>query len=488
MAGTKRWRSTDIWSRPIEIDGNIARQLLVPDSVFDSIDGSDGALLVSNQYGRWPASPVDRPLAPQSLWLRLPIGAKAGGAVSASSGWNRPTDFGPDSTNDVLASYRAAISFIEGTEQSPGLRPPQLGAIHAVLGYWTTKRPAPATVVMPTGTGKTDTMVGLLVAARPERLLVVVPSDALREQIAAAFDRLGVLQRLRIVASSAKRPVVGRLLHGFKSAENAGRFADTCNVVVATPAALHASPSYMVREFLSSFSHLFVDEAHHVAAGTWSRIRDEFGDRPVVQFTATPFREDGKHLQGTIIYSFPLREAQAQRLFSEIDFTSIVDFEDPDRALATAALRRLRNDIDAGYDHVLMARVRSVARANQIFELYRGLANDLGVVVTYSALATSKKKAAVDALRNGTARVVVCVDMLGEGFDLPALKVAAVHEPHKSLGVTLQFIGRFARTSTSGVYGTAALFVARTELESRSAASAPVRRGLRLERDSEGCV
>ena len=35
--------------------------------------------------------------------------------------------------------------------------------------------------------------------------------------------------------------------------------------------------------------------------------------------------------------------------------------------------------------------------------------------------------------------------MLGEGFDLPALKVAVVHDPQKSLAVTLQFIGRFTR-------------------------------------------
>ena len=47
-------------------------------------------------------------------------------------------------------------------------------------------------------------------------------------------------------------------------------------------------------------------------------------------------------------------------------------------------------------------------------------------------------------------RVVVCVDMLGEGFDLPQLKIAAIHDAHKSLAVTLQFIGRFTR-SLSGV-------------------------------------
>ena len=37
--------------------------------------------------------------------------------------------------------------------------------------------------------------------------------------------------------------------------------------------------------------------------------------------------------------------------------------------------------------------------------------------------------------------------MFGEGFDLPNLKIAALHSVHKSLGITLQFIGRFARTA-----------------------------------------
>ena len=41
--------------------------------------------------------------------------------------------------------------------------------------------------------------------------------------------------------------------------------------------------------------------------------------------------------------------------------------------------------------------------------------------------------------------------MLGEGFDLPQLKIAAVHVPHRSLEVTLQFIGRFARTNAKDI-------------------------------------
>ena len=57
-----------------------------------------------------------------------------------------------------------------------GFRPPQIGAFHAVKSHWVVSD-APATLVMPTGTGKTETMLALLVSEPVERLLVVVPSD-----------------------------------------------------------------------------------------------------------------------------------------------------------------------------------------------------------------------------------------------------------------------------------------------------------------------
>src|SRR5690625_5111453 len=41
--------------------------------------------------------------------------------------------------------------------------------------------------------------------------------------------------------------------------------------------------------------------------------------------------------------------------------------------------------------------------------------------------------------------------MFGEGIDIPTLKIAAVHDKYKSLPITLQFIGRFARTSSKNL-------------------------------------
>lgn len=462
--GASGWRCVNVWARTEVFAGNEVKQLIVPSGVFSSVRATDSGLEVWNNYGAWPASPADRSLGDPQLWAKLPIGTKAGDAIKSGS-WIGQSSTVRSSPGEVLGSYENALGFNEGTPGRPGLRSPQLGAVHAVLGYWTTRRATPATVVMPTGTGKTETMLALLVAARPERLLVLVPADALRTQIADKFETLGVLQELGIISSAALRPVVGRIQHRFDDTETASQFTERCNVIVSTPPALNQCAPDVRDAILSACSHLFVDEAHHVAARTWSEVRDAFAERPVVQFTATPFREDGRHLQGRSVYSFPLREAQRQGYFSEIDYTSVIDFDDVDRELARVSVDRLRNDLSQGNDHVLMARVNGIPRAKAVLDHYAEVAGDLNPVIINSRMPKKQQTAALKALRSRVSRIILCVDMLGEGFDLPALKVAAVHDPHKSLGVTLQFIGRFARTSTNGNFGGASMFVARKEVE-----------------------
>ena len=55
---------------------------------------------------------------------------------------------------------------------------------------------------MPTETGKTDTMIALMVSEQPNCLLVVVPTDALRAQISKKFLSLGILQQFGLKGSS----------------------------------------------------------------------------------------------------------------------------------------------------------------------------------------------------------------------------------------------------------------------------------------------
>lgn len=187
------WSTSSVWAREERIDQNPISQLLVPESRFEVASARGDGLCVANDFGEWPASTVNNPLSVDILWARLPIGTRDGDALSNCS-WNKPADLIRSVPEEVLAAFGSGISYSEGTDERPGLRSPQIGALHAVLGYWTTRRKTPATVVMPTGTGKTETMVALLVAAQLPRLLVLVPSEALREQVAAKFERLGVLK------------------------------------------------------------------------------------------------------------------------------------------------------------------------------------------------------------------------------------------------------------------------------------------------------
>lgn len=352
--------------------------------------------------------------------------------------------------HSARASWLHAFRFAaEDVENSViGLRKPQLGALHAIHAHWSVSDET-ATVVMPTGTGKTETMLSVLTSCMCDRILVVVPSDALRAQLAEKFETLGMLKmpNNRILADTALRPVVGRLSSKPKSLEEMDAFFSRCNVIVTTSHLLSGLNDVLQTRVAHWCSHLFIDEAHHSEAQTWRHFRERFSARRVLQFTATPFREDGQKIDGKLIYNYPLRAAQEEGYFKPIKFRPVSEFskKNGDIEIAKSALSAL--DEDSTGKHIVMARVASKARADEVFKLYQEHgANRYEAVVIHSGMKASQVRSEKQKLFDGSARIVVCVDMLGEGFDLPELKIAAFHDIRKSLAVTLQLAGRFTRT------------------------------------------
>lgn len=346
-------------------------------------------------------------------------------------------------------SWRGTFSHKrEDVERSiQGLRPPQIGAIYGVQSHWTVNRD-PATVVLPTGVGKTETMLSLLIAERCERLMVVVPTDALRTQIAEKFISLGLLKtvQFQVVSETARYPVVGSLSHRPIDVSSVDSFFKKCNVIVSTmPLASQCAPEIMAR-MAEHCSYLFIDEAHHVAAPKWREFKNTFKNSRIVQFTATPFRNDDRPIDGKRVFTFSLRNAQEQNYFKPIHFKPVYEF-DPDRkdiAIAEAAVAQLRDEAELG--HILMARVSSVARAAEVFDCYKAYSEFNPVQIHTGVSSKAERDEIRRKLISGESKIVVCVDMLGEGFDLPELKIAAFHDIRKSLSVTLQLAGRFTRT------------------------------------------
>lgn len=361
----------------------------------------------------------------------------------------------PEQTpNEIIESWNGQFRFKEDSPQEGifGLRLPQLGALHAISGYFATNRPLdPATVVLPTGTGKTETMLSMLVYQQCKKMLVIVPSDALRVQISSKFMELGCLPEIGVVPYFCELPYVGVIKKGIHNYEEATELINKSNVLIATNSILNSSNQDVIDHLCSECTHLVIDEAHHVSANTWKKIRERFKGKKIVQFTATPFRNDGANLGGKIIFNYSMGEAQKANYFTKINLNPIEEYfdEKSDLSIAKRAISNLNNDIQNGFDHLLMARVKTKERAESVYAIYKRLVPRFNPIVVHSGYNKTIIKERLDKLLSRESKVVVCVDMLGEGYDLPNLKIAAIHDHHKSLAITLQFVGRFTRTSYS---------------------------------------
>jgi len=184
--------------------------------------------------------------------------------------WTRPrpraladADVTPD---EVLTSWEGGFEIVEETRDgghvAPGLRSPQVGALYAALAHWRVSEDE-ATIVLPTGTGKTEAMLAIYAHQRLPKLLVIVPTTALRTQIGGKFLSMGVLQEFGILTDEALLPFVGFLKKGITSAAEVADFVGHCNVIVATMSSLRACNLAARRALAEHCTHMFVDEAHH---------------------------------------------------------------------------------------------------------------------------------------------------------------------------------------------------------------------------------
>lgn len=364
--------------------------------------------------------------------------------------WLKHPKFKNLSPNQVVSSWENKFKFIQEDEVNSikGLRPPQMGALYSILSHLQNPEDK-GIVVMPTGTGKTETMLATLVSNRCNKLLVSVPSDSLRMQISEKFITLGLLKEYGIVEEDCHNPIVGIINSGITDIGVLRDFISKVNVVVTTMDILTDSSIDAKTLFPQEFSHFFVDEAHHSEAQTWKELIERFDKEKVFLFTATPYRNDGKNLQGKIIFNFSLRKAQEQRYYKQINYLPIREYNRKlaDEKIAERAVQQLREDIANGYKHIIMARCKDKTRAKEVFKHYEQY-EDLNPVMVYTNIGGLDKK--IEAIKKGGEHsIIVCVNMLGEGFDLPNLKIAAIHDERQSLPITLQFIGRFTRTSYS---------------------------------------
>ncbi len=338
------------------------------------------------------------------------------------------------------------ISYPIDSAKSKGLRNAQIGAIHAIASFFTLNQNTAAITVMPTGAGKTAVLMLVPYLLSKNKVLVVTPSVMVRGQIVEDFRNLSTLCRANVFKETMEKPVVYEMLHKFKD-EMISQL-DGADVIVATPqCALSLSETEWA---VNNITLVEIDEGHHRPAKTWEQILVNLKAATHVLFTATPYRLDRKEIAGDIVYSYPLSRAYADGIFGEIQYVPVQGGEEKDVLIAKKAEEVLLADREDGLKHYLMVRTNTKDNAKLLEEIYRENTS-LHLRRVDSSMSNTHVKQYIQELKDGSLDGIICVDMLGEGFDFPNLKIAAVHEPHKSLASTLQFIGRFARTNAENI-------------------------------------
>lgn len=344
--------------------------------------------------------------------------------------------------------YESALSDFDffSRPASADWRKAQLGAIATAIAHWTLDPFERLLLSMPTGAGKSGVATALPYVAGSHRVLVVVPSKELRDQMAGAFEAEDVLRAIGAVAGSS-HPIVEKVQ---------GRRIDwplleSADVVVALPNSI--SPSHFEsgsEPDPSFFDLIIIDEAHHKPATTWRSILDYYPNARAVLLTATPRRSDGKSLPGSHAFHYPLRLAMAEGIYQTIephvldsDSESTIEYRDSQIATEVIAVSVRPEHATSA----ILIRTASVARASRLQSLYRGLGLEAEILT--AKVGNDERHRIIAAWRSGELRAVITVDMLAEGFDLPRLRIVGYHDKHKSEVATMQFIGRLARSSAT---------------------------------------
>jgi superfamily II DNA or RNA helicase len=342
--------------------------------------------------------------------------------------------------------FQRAADHVRLFGQAPSWRSPQRGALGAILAHWSLDEPDPTVVSIPTGSGKTAVAMAapFLASQPPRRVLVLAPAKQLRRQLATEFASYAQLRRMGILPEEVEDPIVMRM----KGRADDWSELEEADIVVALPNSI--SPVHYDDTTLPPrdlFDVLIVDEAHHAPAATWRAVIDHFVHAKKLLLTATPRRRDGKRIPGSLRYYYPLRRALEEGLYHPITPILLPSSEPPDRRQGDEDIAKQAATMLASEEHqssTLLVRAGSVARLQELQPIYQSAGVQLSLL--HTRVAPSRRERIIDSLTSGAIRAIGVVGMLGEGFDLPSLRILAYHDKHRSLLPTAQLIGRLART------------------------------------------
>ena len=290
-------------------------------------------------------------------------------------------------------------------------------------------------------------MMALAFGLKASRVLIITPAATLRDQTAEKFRDLDDLKTTGVLDGTVPSPMVLSNAQQLGS-RKAWLELQSLDVVVATPKTTSPSEPGVCAPPKGIFDLVFIDEAHHAPAPTWASILRAFGDVRCVLLTATPFRRDNRLIHAPLIYHYSIAKALDDDIYRPIKYEAVaasIDRSVRDEMLCQRAAQILKKEHKKGNNSKLLIRADRVDWAKRLAHLYK--ARGIKVESVDYQRSKAENDETIAKVKSGELDGMVCVGMVGEGLDIPELKIAVLHAAPKSLPFTLQFIGRVSRPS-----------------------------------------
>lgn len=303
-------------------------------------------------------------------------------------------------------------------------------------------------VQLPTGAGKTAIASWMLgrAAEKQRRSIFCVHRQEILDQAAATFDEFEIPYGI-VTPGYAPNPFLP---------------IQICSIDTLRSRIKRGKP-------VPAAHMMVIDEGHHAVAKSWQAVVAHYHAIPRLLLTATPERLDGKGLSDV---------ADAMVCGPSVRWLIDHNFLSPYRAFAPSApdmtpIHTERGDYkhdeneetmdkpaitgDAVSHYLKLARgKRGVAFCVSIkhSEHVAAQFNAAGVPARHFDGTTdrSERRRVIEDFRSGAIQVLTNVDLVSEGFNLPAMEVSMMLRPTKSLALVLQQIGRSLRTAPGKEY------------------------------------
>ncbi|EOE5496092.1 DEAD/DEAH box helicase [Cronobacter turicensis] len=342
-------------------------------------------------------------------------------------------------------------------------------------------------VQLPTGTGKSAVIAISPYEFAKGKVLILTPNLTLANQIEQDIDIFenpngNIYKKLRLFSEQFYAENVAYPLRLNDSVSS--NDIDEHQIIIANYQQLNDVEKWFKGKE-EQVDLIIIDEAHHQKAKTYQEVINFFPQAKILSLTATPFRSDGKPLDGKVIYTYHFSDAIKNGYIRNIKVCDIAPesislvgmFNDKDgkeysledilklkeeawfrRGIALSQdccdsiasksfekLLELRESYPNDTHQIIAAAISKRHAREFVKPAYERLGLKVGLVSTEE----KNNDVTLRNLKQGKIDVIVNIGMLGEGFDHKPLGVAAIFRPFASLNPYIQFLGRVIRENGS---------------------------------------